>query len=154
METIIRPSGGKWKTVAAVAVAVGCVALLVVVLVRTFVTPGSAGPDTGFVCEACDHQWDAPMQALPTCPKCGGRPILPSRYRCPECRHEFVGIERQKIGVGKFRYRLAGTQEWLGQRPTLLTCPHCEYSSPDIESLHGIPAVKRNPDVQGGGPGS
>ncbi len=43
MDTIIRPDGGKWKTVALVAVAVGCVALLAVVLVRAFGSPRGFG---------------------------------------------------------------------------------------------------------------
>ncbi len=52
--------------------------------------------------------------------------------------------------MGRFRYRLAGTKEWLDQKPSLLTCPSCEYSSRDIESLHGIPAV--GPDTGGDRP--
>ncbi|MCP4378847.1 MAG: hypothetical protein GY794_22065, partial [bacterium] len=64
-------------------------------------------------------------------------------YCCPKCRHEFVGIERQKMDVGKFRYRFAGTTEWLGRKPMPLTCPNCEYSSPDIE-LNAIPSIKTN----------
>ncbi|MCP4374799.1 MAG: hypothetical protein GY794_01260 [bacterium] len=140
MTTIMRSGESKRKIAALAALAVGVIALLVVP-VQTVSSPRSTGSQTGLTCEACDHQWVAPMRGVPTCPQCGGRPILKSSYCCPKCRHEFVGIERQKMDVGKFRYRFAGTTEWLGSKPSPLTCPNCEYSSPDIEQ-NAIPSIK------------
>ncbi|MCP4375434.1 MAG: hypothetical protein GY794_04580, partial [bacterium] len=141
MMTIMRSGESKQKIAALAALAVGCIAFLVWILTQTFLAPRSTGPETGFACEACDHQWAAPMRGVPICPQCGGRPILKSSYCCPKCSHEFVGIERQKMDVGKFRYRFAGTTEWLGSKPSPMTCPNCKYSAPDIE-LNAIPSIK------------
>ena len=141
MVTLSSGGGGKWKLVAGAAALLAAGGILLAVLLDTFGSSGGQGPSTHFACESCGHEWDAAMKATPACPQCGAAPVLASRYRCPKCRHEFVGIERQKIGVGRFRYRLPGEKEWRNQRPTLLTCPQCRYRSPEIESLHGIPAV-------------
>ena len=123
----------------AVAAATVAVAVLVIGALHTFSSPGPSAPARHFVCDSCGHEWDAPLAADPKCPQCGGRPVLKSRYRCPKCKETFVGLERQKLDVGKFRYRLPGTAKWLDRIPTELTCPHCKFTSADIYQ-HGLPA--------------
>jgi len=133
MENLFGSGGGGRKVmIVAVAAAVVAAGVLVVGAIHTFSSSGRTAPARHFVCESCGHEWDAAMTADPKCPRCSERPVLKAHYRCPKCDKTFVGLDRQKLGVGKFRYRVPGTSEWLGEIPRELTCPHCRFTSADI----------------------
>jgi len=116
------------------AVAVGVVAWA---FTRTFRSDRTA-PAVRHVCESCGHPWDEPLGTRPVCPKCGGAAVLETSFRCPKCSHVWVGLQRRKLGAGKFEYRLGGTDTWQAAPPETLTCPRCSHTSAEIYR-HALP---------------
>lgn len=96
-------------------------------------------PAVRHVCESCRHEWDEPLGIEPACPKCGRTPLLETSFCCPKCRHVWVGLQRRKLGPGKFQYRLPDTEAWLVAAPEKLTCPGCSHASAEIYR-HALPA--------------
>ena len=81
-----------------------------------------------FTCDACGHEWEQYLEESIVCPKCGELAIGSNSYKCPRCLEEFMGLQYQKVGMGKFKCRVPGG-EWKNSPPNELTCPHCKYTS-------------------------
>ncbi len=94
----------------------------------------STGPERtqtvlALVCEACGHEWEAEPELEIICPKCDAPGIASNTYICQKCGEEFVGLQIQRLGINRFKYRRPG-DEWLKTMPRSLKCDKCEFDSP------------------------
>ena len=97
-------------------------------------------PQATLTCVNCQHQWSADLTAAPRCPSCDARTgVIPVSYRCESCRHVFHGSDIKLIGPGDFRYRLVGSEQWVGYPPQRLACPKCRLPlrDPDAAIIRG-----------------
>ncbi len=121
---------GRWAADKAALIII----ILVVAIGAVVVGGCSGGSESGsatipFKCESCGHEWEQAPSAEVKCPKCGAYGVTKSWFECPRCKEVFVGLEVQKVGVGKVRSRLPGTKEWSTIRPPKLTCSKCKFTS-------------------------
>ena len=151
-----RRTLGKWAWIV-IILAVGIGAVVVAVVVGGG-SGGSSGGSAGlqFKCESCGHEWTQVPGTEVKCPKCGAYGVTESWFACPRCKEVFVGLEVQKVGVGKTRCRLPGQKEWRTAPPDKLTCSKCGLHSaliwrysvrdPNLEPLDEAEAARRRRD--------
>jgi len=149
MERLKRPPG--LLTIAAAAAALAVAGAVFAMVRRRGHRPGVP---IQLTCEQCGHQWRQKAGPGRACPKCNSPGTARLWYRCPKCRKGFCGLEKIKLGPGRYRYRAPGTAEWRDQRPPPPACPHCRFVDVEIYS-RGIPeplTTEKAPPRSGTGP--
>ena len=63
----------------------------------------------------------------PDRPARGAAGVIRLWFRCPQCSKAFCGLEKIKLGPGRYRYRAPGTKTWGDVRPEVPACPHCGF---------------------------
>ena len=110
----------------------GLALLTLIVSLALALSGWRSGPQVQFQCESCGHSWRDVVREANVCPKCRCSGATRLHYRCPTCSTVFAGLERLKVGVGQYKYRLPGQKEWSAQLPEALVCPSCKLSSADF----------------------
>jgi len=97
-------------------------------------------PQATLTCANCSHQWRADLTDAPVCPSCDAQAgIIPVSYRCDSCRNVFHGSDIKLVGPGDYRYRLVGSDRWVGFPPQRIHCPKCRrlLRDPDSSIIRG-----------------
>jgi len=132
-------------------VVVGAVVLAAAVGAGVFVLTSDGQdapkPQATLTCVKCQHQWDADLTDAPQCPSCGNPAgIIAISYRCENCQHVFHGNDVKMIGPGDYRYRVVGSEQWIGYPPQRISCPKCRRLLRDVDAATVRGDTRSRPD--------
>ncbi len=102
--------------------------------------------DISLKCDECEYEWSQRPRAEMLCPKCDAPGYTTASFHCRKCKEEFVGLETQKLGRSKYKYRRAGEEKWTKRAPAKLKCTNCGFES----DIHYSNAVNNSPDEEEG----
>ncbi len=87
--------------------------------------------DVAAVCSdlECGNEWSQKPSAEVLCPDCDAPGIMTYSYKCRRCKKEFVGLDYQKLGSGKYKFRRTGEEEWTRSSPAKIKCSECGLDS-------------------------